>query len=310
MRASLSLTLLLLALAAQPLPLAAELVLDGKIVDRSNRWDGYPTHLYINGVHRMWFCGQSPVTGADAIFYTENVGSLANLNGWSTPVELINHHDVPWANHHICDPTVIHGDFTYNSQSYSLALMFTANLLGGFPSGDNVEGVAFSNDGLNWVVHDDWVVEPDGGFDGSYGAGAGASAWGPESGTIHHAYRDTTTTFGTWRIRYKSSSDSINFIPTPSLDTLLSEASAADNGSAPDLAYHAPEALWYGAIQDISGGDPNNPVRILRATNQDDLFGTWQTIDSISSATTGEELNLLPGLARNKSSSLFVDPDG
>lgn len=192
---------LALVLVTAPAEVAAELVLDGMILDRPNRYDGYPTHLFIDGVHHIWFCGQSSITGADAVFHSANSSGLDDSTGWSSPSEVLNHLGVPWATNHVCDPSVITGAFVYNSETYRFALYFTADVSGVGSLGDAAVGVAFSNDGIGWTAHPDLIIEPDGGFDGSYGAGAGASAWSRSPGTVHHVYRDSTTITGNVEVR-------------------------------------------------------------------------------------------------------------
>ena len=48
-----------------------EYLYDGTIIDQPNIYDGYPTHLYLDGTHHMWFCALSKSTSnwADGIFY-------------------------------------------------------------------------------------------------------------------------------------------------------------------------------------------------------------------------------------------------
>ena len=292
--------------------LAAQVTVDGVILDRANAYDGYPVHLLIDGVHKIWFCSQSPETDHDGIYYSEKTGDLSTTTGWSTPIELFNITDIPWAvsggGVNVCDPTIIRGDFTYNATSYSYALYFTADTTA-LQTGDNAVGVAFSNDGINWTIHGSPVITPDGGYDGTYGAGASGVAWGPVPGRVYQLFRDSTAGFGNWRIRYKESTDGLNFTPTPSLDTPMSEASASDRGDAPELAFFAPDSHWYAALNTTGGGDPLT-CRALRSHAQDDIFSTWATIDGFSGSITGDEVALLPSLARNENSSLYVDPDG
>lgn len=291
---------------------AGELVLDGVILDRSNRYDGYPVHLLVDGIHHMWFCGQSPVTNADAIYHATHSGSLRNTSGWSEPEELFNIQDVPWALEgggvHVCDPTVLRGDFIYEGTSYPYAMYFTSDTTSA-QTGQNAIGVAFSHDGISWVIHPEPVILPQGGFDGSYGAGASGVAWGPEAGIVHQVYRDSTTSFGDFRIRYQSATDGLIFSPNPSLDTQLSAASPSGLGSAPEIAFLPRDGRWYATIQNVAGGDPFTG-RILQAQGSEDLFSSWTTIQGLEGGFAGEELLILPSLAKNETSTLFVDAEG
>ncbi len=289
----------------------------GQIIERDDLWDAYPTHLFIDGVHHIWFCGESTEVGPlkDAIFHSYKTGSLNSIEGWTTPVELLNHEGVPWADNHICDPSVIKGEFVFDSITYSYALYFTANLADG--GGDNRGGVAFSNDGIYWTVFRDPVIHPNnevecpGGYpECEYGAGAGTSAWGPESGKIIHLHNDSTAIQDwEWRIRYRESSDGMLFLPTLSLDTLMSEASENDVGSSPDIAFNPINHHWYGVIHNIGGGDPLK-IRMLRAKTKVDLFSEWETLFGFDGTINGKDLVIVPCLARNDNTSLFVDSDG
>lgn len=306
--------LLLLSLFSTTLPASAEIIHDGTILDRVNRYDGYPVHLLIDGVHHIWFCGQSPETGKDGIYHSQNSGSLRDTSGWSTPVEAFNINDVSWAlmagGIHVCDPTVIPGKFDYSGSTYDLALYFTADTQTAGEGSGNAIGVAFSNDGISWTIHPSPIIEPEGGYDDSYGAGASGVAWGPEPGVLHQVYRDSTTDLMTdWRIRYKYSTDGLVFMPTPSLDTHLSDAALSNLGSAPEIAFYAPARRWYGAIQEIAGGD-SFTGRILEADGTETLFANWSTVAGLNGGTTGEELLLLPSIAKTESSSLLVDGEG
>jgi len=299
--------LVILAILVFPSALAAQLTIDGLIVDRPNRYDGYPTHFFKDGVHHLFFCGHSFVTNHDAIYHVTNSIGLYSLSTWSAPVEVINHFQVPWANQHVCDPTIVYGPVTYNSTSYNFMLHFTANDLG---QGDNAIGVAFSNDGFTWLVHPTAVMNPDGGFDGSYGAGAGSGAWGESPGIMVHLFRDSTTSFGDWRIRYKESTDGVNFTPAISIDTQMAQASNLGFGSSPAVAFYPLTQDWRSAIHNVSGSDPGKPVRLLRAASPNDLFGAWSTTTFLDGLQAGEEIVLLPALSRTETSALYVDQFG
>jgi hypothetical protein len=93
-----------------------QLIHDGTIIDRPDRWDGYPTHVFDEGKHKIWFCSQGP-NYTDQIRYTEKVGSLGP-GGWSWWPIVLQHSQVPWASNHICDPAVLRFDRAYQGTVY------------------------------------------------------------------------------------------------------------------------------------------------------------------------------------------------
>lgn len=110
-------------------------------------------------------------------------------------------------------------------------MYFTAHV----PSsgGDNSIGVAFSKDGISWVVPPNPIIVP-AGNPAFYGAGMSGVARHPSNGRLMHAYLDTTYDP---LLRLKESSDGINFTPNPPWATQLHLAGRLGNdGQGPDIA--------------------------------------------------------------------------
>ena len=254
-----------------PRPAIAQIAYDGIILDRANRWDGYPAHLFDGGKHRIWWCSQG-AGYVDVIYYSTKTGALGP-GGWSAPTQVLAHSQVPWANHHICDPSVIKGSFPYGKTVYSYALFFTADLGTSGVGTDNAIGVAFSTNGTSWVVYPTPVITTVGDPE-SYGAGQSGVAFDPITGSIVHAFLDTDYSPLT---RLNRTTNGFTFSPTPPLATQMYAAgrSGAD-GQAPDIAYNTGDLHWYGAIQTsdpqgIYGGE----TRVIRSVNPNDLLGPW-----------------------------------
>lgn len=107
----------------------AQLVYDGVILARTNRWDSYPSHIFDGSKHTVWWCSRSSVNGSggrytDGIYRAQKVGSLGP-GGWSGPIEVLNNRQTPWAHNHVCDPSVLRGSFSLGGQSYSHILFWT-----------------------------------------------------------------------------------------------------------------------------------------------------------------------------------------
>lgn len=298
--------LLFLCLAAAPAD--AAVYYDGVIIDRPNKYDAYPTHLFIDGVHHVWWCSNSNETADDGIFLATKASSLGP-NGWSTPEELFNHTDSPWATHHVCDPSVLKARFLYGGNEYAYALYYTADDASRPEGVNNSIGVAFSNNLTSWVAHSEAVILPDNGFEGNYGAGQSGTGFGPALNTIYHTYFDATNGH---RVRLKHSTDGLTFGPTPSIDTFLTNAGrTGTDGREADIAYNPLDNRWYAAITSTDPwGGPLGEVRMLRSSALNSLTASWQLLGIINKNLTGEELHHNPGLAKNEDGTLYIDGSG
>jgi hypothetical protein len=293
----------------------SELIYDGLIIDRVDRWDTYPTHLYIDGVHHIWFCSNpsDPNTGGngtnDAIFHSTS--TQLDPGGWSTPVEVLDKAGVPFADRHVCDPTLILGSFFHDATSYSHAMYFTFDDASSPVGVNNAVGAAFSNDGVTWVVLPNPVIVTEQPSDATYGAGASSVAWGPEVGTIQQVFRDTTIDSNHWgRHRLKTSTDGIAFGPTPGQATLLTEQGYFNaTGIEADIAFNPVDSRWYAALATTSFSPDFAAVRLLRSIT-DNLDGEWELLGEVGESLTGEMTHNNPALARNANSTLFVDANG
>lgn len=284
---------------------------DGVILGSSGTWDAYPSHLYVNGIHNIWWCGTSSIGGSlsthvDAVFHSQKPSSLGP-GGWSARSEVFNHQHVAWASNHVCDPSVANGSFNFGSSTYDYALYFTADTNDATAGVDNAIGVAFSNDGGTWTSNPTPVIEPDNGFNGSYGAGMSGVSW--DGSFLVHTFFDSTN--GN-RIRLKESTDGIQFSPTPSQNTFISDSGRnPGDGQGPDIAYSPSEERWYAVIKTHSpNGTYDGETRVLRATQPNELLGTWEVIAIFNSADTGWALNHNPALAKNADGTLFRNSEG
>jgi hypothetical protein len=190
-----------------------QILYDGIILDRPNKWDGYPAHLFVNGIHNMWWCSQGG-GNEDTIWYASKAGSLGP-GGWSTPQQVFSYVNTAWvtSDGHTCDPSVAHGSFPYSGHNYAYALYFTGvyKNAGTHPGGQDGVGVAFSNNGLAWTTSQAAIINPAGTGTGGYGAGMSGVAYDP-GGTLMQVYLDSNETP---LLRLASSTDGTNFTPLP-----------------------------------------------------------------------------------------------
>lgn len=285
-------------------PVRAQILYDGAIIDRLNKWDSYPTHLFYDGKHHVWWCSRSSVSGTvsqyvDGIFHVVKTGSLGpgDWTGWQ---EVLNHANTPWPNNHVCDPSVIRGSFSYNSNTYSHALYWTSDTNSTQGGIDNAVGVAFSNDGLTWVPLPTPVITTYNPPNGTYGAGAGGVALDPTTGKLLYAYDDTTLSGPT---RLKESTDGRTFTPTPPYETRL--YATVFGSSSPDISFNPQDSYWYATVQlyDVA-------VYVLRSRYKQAPLAQWDVLGVIDVTTTGNVRNNNPGLGKDSNSHLFVDSQG
>jgi hypothetical protein len=110
-----------------------------------------------SGLQRFWWCSAS--NGTDHIFYRSRD---PNTGVWSAAVTITltpaPTAGATWDGRHQCDPAVVKGSFVYQGSTYAFALYYTANACAEhdvannrvFESTNSI-GIAFSNDGINWV---------------------------------------------------------------------------------------------------------------------------------------------------------------
>ena len=308
---ALSITLVFLLRTSFPVFASAPIVYDGPILDNPGDWDGYAVHLVVDGVHHMWWCSQiQHGTYLDSIWHSQKTTALSLTSGWSTPTKVLDHTQIAWTDSLVCDPTVVLGHFSFGGNPYRFAMYFTALQNGS--TENNAVGVAFSNNGTSWTARASEVILPDNPFDGSYGAGESSAAWGPSPGVLNQVFSDTTYTGVPQQVRLKTSTDGISFSPTPSTSTLISLVGVGPAAAAPEITYFAPDRTWYLSTHNLSGGDPSGLTRFSRSDTPDSLTSTWSSVAALGfdDPITGEELQILPSLARNANSTLYVDSDG
>ena len=289
--------------------LSAEDIYDGTIIDRAGSYDGYPSHIFINGTHHLFFCGETPAS-EDGIYHSQSTTELRSATGWSPPTLIFSNADSPWATHHVCDPSILAGPFSYDASTYQYILFYTADD-GSQPVGvKNAIGVAYSNDLLAWTPNPSRIIQASDTMSEEYGAGECSVAWNPDSSTFSLLYRDSTYSSSFWgSILHVASSDGSNF-SSPPFETALT--SSMVNQTAPDIAYSPHDSSWYALVHTIppTGDPPAMSVKLMRSTLPGSLLGSWELVDEWNMSFSGEETNFQAGLGRNSNGTLFVDDEG
>ncbi|WP_126972685.1 glycoside hydrolase family protein [Gynurincola endophyticus] len=111
----------------------------------------YCPSIIIDGADRhLWFCGNDP----DGEFHDQIYYIHESPSGVSQPsIVLAPGNTGEWDDRHVCDPSVIEGDFNMNGVNYKYALFFLGNKNNRYY---NEVGVAFSNS----LTTNDWVKYP------------------------------------------------------------------------------------------------------------------------------------------------------
>lgn len=225
--------------------------------------------------------------------------------------EVINHTTSPLATNHTCYPSVLRGSFWLEGTQYDHALYYTYDD-GPVPGGvNNSVAVAFSNDGVDWAYAGAPVIQPDAGFNGEYGSGASSACWGPSPGTVNHFYYDTSygAADNLGEIRYKYSTDGIEFGPTPSIPTSMVLGFTPENfGGSPDVAYSPAAGTWFGVTSRLDAGE----YELLLISSGDGLNpqAEWQEVGRIGTSLTAEPSSWEGGRARQEDSTLLINREG
>jgi hypothetical protein len=225
----------------------------------------------------MWWCG--PYYG-DAIYYSELTSS-----GWTSPQVVMTTSSSGWDSFHVCDPTVVEGNFTADGYSWDYAMYYTGSTTedGTDNEFNNHVGVAFSNDGTSWHKYSaNPVIHPKGDASGSYGAGIPAAYRAPDyDDYVYVAFYDSTDGD---RNHYVSASDGKNF---GSRTTLTSDPH--DNTAIGGIAYHPGEDRWY-----VSAKHNSDRASYLYTRGTSWLNSTWYHQGTIDGSLTGYTHNHNP----------------
>ncbi len=246
----------------------------------TNSWDYTPSWMAdpVVGKDRMWWGSDrhpDVVPGeGDVIMYNEAVGGV-----WGTPRIVMTPNMSGWEGRCTCDPAVVRGSFTYNGQSYGLAMYYTAT---DDCTDDNKIGVAFSNDGINWVKNSsNPIITGMWPNSGRYGAGQSQVQNYNGGSGIRMWYTDTPPN-GPARTYEVTSTDGINFgAPTPlSTSGIVDFSLGKMMGGA--IAFSPSADYLYCAFSNI-----HMQLITYRIPTAQRFTGTWQQVDTILPSEVG-----------------------
>lgn len=280
---------------------------DGKLFTRSG-YDYAPSMIQSGSTQQFWWCAPGAAPNGhpgDAIYYrTYNTSTGA----WGTVYRVLTATGTSsWDGNHVCDPEVVRGQFVRpdTGTTYAYAMYYTANRrqTGTCPNGtpksdtENDIGIAYSNNGVNWVTTSQNPVIPSLAGTCVYGAGQ-ASAFnrnGLDDLDVFH----TDTNSGTG-VYYRNTSNGTSFTTRTRVST---SGLASSNFSGAAFSYDKNTGNYV-----MATGDPREPgnvessiigVRRLARTSVIAGTGTWTAITGIGPTGTGYPLNFQPAFRRD-----------
>jgi len=275
-----------------------------------------PSVIFNGSVQQFWWCGGANPT--DVIYYTSYD---FNTMKWSDIIKVLwpahtSQNPIPWDNMLTCDPSVVMGSFPYNGINYSYAMYYSGtDDMRGFTG----VGVAFSNDGINWVKYPEPLIRKPNPGDGTifYGYGeqavisanGGSNLWlwilNEPSSTIPQVYNLYESQTGTdLQLQYQITGNGVwGWID--------------GYGECVGGEYVQDFGLCNGFITeaDFAVGYPSGTTPVIymitdhvNNTSQMDLYqidwdlqssGTWSYLGSITSKLTGNAFNSSGGFLKN-----------
>lgn len=137
-----------------------------------------------NGKTKIWWCAENPDNLYEVISYQE---IRADGSRTAPQIVLKANSTIPgapslaWEGNRVCDPTVIHGVWTYGGVTYTYAMYYTTEQPSLTAVDSNRIGMAYSNDGINWIKRVEGAVINGGNVSPYYGTGASV-AWSVSGG--------------------------------------------------------------------------------------------------------------------------------
>lgn len=259
----------------------------GGITLSQSGYDYAPSVMYGDGRRmKMWWCGYRD---EDAIFYAEHKGGE-----WSSPEVVLRSSDVGWDSVHVCDPSVVRGEFSADGSTWEYAMYYggAADLIGV----NTHIGVAFSDDGRTWQKYSgNPVIHPK--IDPAPGYGAGmpsAYRHRHDKDTVTVAFYDSTDDDAN---HFGTADDGVHFGPRTKLT-----ADENDPTSIGDIAFHRDEEVWY-----VSTKHNSDEKIYLYKTATDALDSAWTECGRIHEALTGNSKNHNPCWLRSPNGALHEE---
>ena len=263
------------------------------------RYDYGPSTIQVGSTLQIWWCGGDTDTRTTDNIYYRQIDVASQTYG--PIISVLKPTPGTWDQAFVCDPTVIRGDWQYppnsgNHYSYYMSYTGTANASGT----SNGMGVAYSNDGINWVKYPGSIFSSTTGSS-TYGVGQ-SSIYSIDGASQMYMFinqsPDPTTGSGRYSLYY--SADGLHLQQRFKLTTngvIPPAGSTVGFFSEADFGYDYNAGNIYmctGRVNDLSSID------VYRIPFSQLQSGTWSRIYSFGSAQTGNSVNKGCGFMRNQ----------
>lgn len=272
-------------------------------------YDYAPSMIDEGNVQKFWWCGSGTTVGysggTDVIYYRSYTDSTQQ---WSLIYQVLSPTVGSWefnGGAGTCNPTVIKGSFSPgNGHTYTYALYYTAQ-------NDNFGkiGVAFSNDGVNFVKYASNPIVYPIVFPpplNRYGA-ASLSTWNSNGGSAVYLFEyDDSSSYG-GRGWWRFAGDGIHFGSATVISnsaTFGTPSTPTSNAPMNDVAYDASTATFYGVTESqFRPGDREGWMFGFYRMAATQVFsggsGTWELLGLVDTNLTNSYLNLQAKILRN-----------
>ncbi len=283
---------------------------------RPNNYDYGATHVRNGNSEYMWWTAQYPPTNGNPLS-TDLIGFQRWQNGVRVegPTPVFGPGTSGFDRVYIADPSVIYGSF-YNprdGRTYRLAMYYTGTDTAANNGSNNRIGLAFSNNGRNWVRYGA-VIFPFSFPTTAYGAGQPCthSVNGGSNLVVfqHDSGAHPTQGFGS-RVWSRRTSNGINF---SDVTTVTMNGLGIPGSANCDFAWTSQGDAFVGTIPlpGMPGSRDSNAIRVADI-NRADLFqgrGTWIPRGDINQALNGSFINSSPAILRNFYGSYTITAPG
>jgi hypothetical protein len=286
-------------------------------VGNAGKYNYSPSVIEDGNTRQFWWCSKGrdpndPSLDTDAIFYAS---MNLQTHEVSSPVLVLAESPGTWDAAYTCNPKVITGVFQNplgNGQNYKYAMYYVAT--SHVDGTSNSIGVAFSNDGIQWMKYPDPVIMST--------APQGSRVYGVGQPALYNADQHAAIT-----MFYEDWMPSVHHVAAVSSDGVhfTVQGTLTQNGLDPDdpdaiwgdMSYDSKAGEWYaifnrpGRPTSTTGGVPEfgqYGIELYKIPKDSILTGSspWQQLITMDTNSTGFESNFIPGFVRDKWGNLNV----
>ena len=282
-------------------------------IGRVGRYDYSPSVIQTGDVRQIWWCGsavnpQNPSMDNDSIQY-ESLNTATMVG--TVPRTVLAETPGTWNAALLCNPKVIGGVFQNplgDGKTYQYAMYFVATA----DAVTNNIGVAFSNDGINWIKYPEPVIR----------ATEPVTFYGVGQPSLYNSDQHS----GIWMI-YEDHSPTVHHVEATSTDgvhftvqgAVTMEGLNPDDPSPTlgDMAYDPTTNYWY-AIYDLPLRDPATTggitergqygVALYKIPKDALLTGStpWEELHTFDTNMTGFESNFIAALVHDQYGNINI----